>query len=147
MATQHTFNGTRAHEEQPVRLLTRLHLPFTPAEAPGFRVVADLVDRRLALVCLGATRAEVCARARALSEALPPETVGLRLQQWAGETALGHWQDVPCEKKELVPPYKRWRRREARQRRRSSEWTDAGQGGRNYRPHPPRRVVNEDNDN
>jgi hypothetical protein len=58
----------------------------------SFRVVARVLGGRVALVCLGTTRAEALARARAA--ALPADTLGLRLQQWAGWQDAGRWQDV-----------------------------------------------------
>jgi hypothetical protein len=83
------------------RLRTVLHFPSRERKVHAFRVVARLRDGRCSLLCLGSTRAEVVARARALTRELPAGTVTLELQLWSGGLVLGRWQSVRCHRSEL----------------------------------------------
>jgi hypothetical protein len=104
-------------DTEPVRLRIRLHLGAARPAAHGFRVIAALADGDTALVCLGATRGEVIAGARAKTATLSPRAVALLLQQWVGRLAAGRWQTLPLRRGELATP-----RRAPRPRRRADRW-------------------------
>jgi hypothetical protein len=103
-------------DREPVRLRTSITFARTTSRIHGFRVVAERVEGPAALVCLGATRAEVLGVARALSAELPPDTVHLRLEEWLGGTCAGQWQRRPCQPGELPLPAGRRRLRRRRGR-------------------------------
>ncbi len=99
-------------DAEPVRLRTRLHLGAARPAAHGFRVIAALADGDSALVCLGATRREALAAARARVGAVP-RALSLLLQQWVGGPGSGRWQTLALRRGELEAP----RPRSARRRR------------------------------
>jgi hypothetical protein len=79
-------------DERPTpRLRIPLHFPRPSAGDLGFRLIAQLPSGKHALLCLGATRAEVARRAWLLARELPAATVELHLQQWVGGACSGHW--------------------------------------------------------
>jgi hypothetical protein len=84
-----------------LRLRTVLHFPSREKAIQGFRVVARLRGGRCSLLCVGSTRAEVVARARALARELPAGTVALELQRWSGGMGLGRWQSLRHHHTEL----------------------------------------------
>ena len=85
-------------DTEPVRLRTRMHLPGGPAAAHGFRVVVRLNDGSTSLVCVGASRQEVIARARAAAAA---SAGTLHLQQWVGGLWTGRWETLRPHRGEL----------------------------------------------
>ena len=87
-------------DEPSVRLRTRLHVAAARPVAHPFRVVAQLLDGSTALVCLGATRQETCARARDQRRRLPPHVVAVVLEQWVGGFT-GGWRRLPGRPGEL----------------------------------------------
>jgi hypothetical protein len=100
------YRPNRADTE-PVRLRTRMHLAGGPAAAHAFRVIAWLDDGGTSLVCVGATRQEVVARARA-------HVAGagvLHLQKWVGGLWTGRWQTLRPQRGELYAPRPRMGRR------------------------------------
>jgi hypothetical protein len=101
-------------DTEPVRLRTRLHLGSARPATHGFRVIAELADGDTALVCLGATRGEVIAGARAKAAALAARVVGFLLQQWVGRLGSGHWQTLPLRRGELAAHRRRAPRRPRR---------------------------------
>ena len=99
---------------EPVRLRTRMHLAGGPVAAHGFRVVVRLDDGSTSLVCVGASRQEVVARARAVA-ATPAAWAGtFHLQRWVGGLWTGRWETLRPRRGELAAP----RRRSPRRRRR-----------------------------
>lgn len=98
-------------DTEPVRLRTRMHLAGALPATHGFRVVARLADGDSALVCLGASRQEVVAAARARMSVLARFAVSLRVQQWAGGFGPGSWQDLRPHRGELELPRRRTPRR------------------------------------
>jgi hypothetical protein len=98
-------------DKEPVRLRTRLHLGAARPAAHGFRVLAALAGGDSALVCMGATRNEVIAGARAMAAALAPRAVGLLLQQWVAGARAGYWQTMPLRRGELEVAVRRNPRR------------------------------------
>ena len=99
-------------DQASVRLRTRLHVLAARPVAHPFRVVAQLADGSTALICLGTTQRETCARARALGYRLPREAVAVALEQWVGGFS-GEWRRVLCRPGEL-PRLRRRRLRRAR---------------------------------
>ena len=90
--------GPKAREDrEPPRIVTRLHMPAPRIGVCRFRVVAELVDGRRALVCIGPTQAAALDRARGLarSHQLSADVVDLILQVWTGTVSCGAWQDAP----------------------------------------------------
>jgi hypothetical protein len=106
------FRANRADAE-PVRLRIRMHLAGGPVAVHGFRVIATRDDRSTSLVCVGATRQEVVARARAHVAGLSADTA-LRLQQWVGGLWTGRWQTLRPQRGELNAPRRRMGRRPRR---------------------------------
>ena len=98
-------------DTEPVRLRTRMHLAAALPAVHDFRVVATLADGDSALVCLGASRQEVVAAARAKPV---PRAVSLHVQPWVGRPGSGHWQDLRPRRGELEAPRRRTPRRRAR---------------------------------
>jgi hypothetical protein len=103
-------------DTEPVRLRTRMHLAGALPAVHGFRVVARLADGDSALVCLGASRHEVVAAARAKAAGLARFAVSLHVQQWVGGLGSGRWHDLRPHRGELELP-----RRRAPRRRRERE--------------------------
>jgi len=100
-------------DTEPVRLRTRMHLAGVRPAVHGFRVLARLADGDTALVCLGASRQEVVAAARAKLAGLARAAVGLHVQQWVGRLGSGRWENLRPYRDELELP----RRRAPRRRR------------------------------
>jgi len=100
-------------DREPVRLRTCLHLGAARLSAHDFRVLARLADGNYALVCLGATRRDVVAAARAAAWRFP-NAVSLLLQQWVGGRGRGRWQTLPLRRGELPIRSGRGLRRRAR---------------------------------
>jgi hypothetical protein len=98
-------------DTEPVRLRTRMHLAALRPVVHGFRVVATLAGGGSALVCLGVSRQEVVAAARAKLAALAPRAVSLHLEQWVGRPGRGRWQGLRPHKGELELPRRRMPRR------------------------------------
>jgi hypothetical protein len=86
-------------DREPARLRTSLHLGGTMVQP--FRVVARLRDGGTAVVCLGTSRAEALAAARACAAELPPDARRLALQRWVGNLVAGRWVSAPCAGNEL----------------------------------------------
>jgi hypothetical protein len=101
-------------DTEPVRLRTRMHLPGSSGAARGFRVVVRLDDGSTSLVCVGASRQEVVARARAAIAAPSAQAGTVYLQQWVGGLWTGRWETLRPRRGELTAP----RRRSPRRRRR-----------------------------
>ena len=91
-----------------------MHLAGGPVAVHGFRVIAARDDGRTSLVCVGATRQEVVARARAHVAGLSADTAALRLQQWVGSLWTGRWQTLRPQRGELNAPRRRMGRRRHR---------------------------------
>lgn len=81
----------RQPDPEPVRLITRLHLPNCRPVTANWRVVAELMDGHRRLVCVGSTPRDARASARRAGAAgeLPPHTIALRMQRWVG----GRWEE------------------------------------------------------
>ena len=103
----------RRADSEPVRLRTRMHLAGAVPAAHGFRVLARLADGDTALVCLGASRQEVVAAARAKLAGLARRVVSLHVQRWAGRLGSGRWENLRPRRGELELT----RHREPRRRR------------------------------
>lgn len=102
-------------DPEPVRLVTRVSRPprVGVGARPGparFRVVAEMPDGRLHLLCLGVSRPDAVDAARCLLAgghggegcAIPPEALGLRVQRWSGAEEAGRWVDAPRRPAEFV---------------------------------------------
>jgi hypothetical protein len=98
-------------DTEPVRLRTRIHLSGVRPAVHGFRVLARLSDGDTALVCLGASRQEVVATARAKLAGLARATVRLHVQQWVGRPGSGRWENLRPHRGELELPRRRMPRR------------------------------------
>ncbi|HEX5269916.1 MAG TPA: hypothetical protein VFW33_05495, partial [Gemmataceae bacterium] len=81
-------------DAEPVRLRTRMHLAGVRPAVHGFRVLARLPDGDSALVCLGASREEVVASARAKLAGLARHAVSIHVQQWVGRFGSGRWESL-----------------------------------------------------
>lgn len=84
-------NG-RPEDPEPVRLVTRLHVA-SRATTARYRAVAELLDGRRRLVCVGPTAAAARAIARR-SPDMPADAVGVIVQRWIGTPDAGRWEDV-----------------------------------------------------
>jgi hypothetical protein len=111
--TDSGFRPNRADTE-PVRLRIRMHLAGGSVTVHGFRIIATRDDGGTSLVCVGATRQEVVARARAHVAGLPADTAALRLQQWVGGLWTGRWRTLRPQRGELNAPRRRVGRRHRR---------------------------------
>ena len=83
----------RQPDPEPVRLITRMHLGSGRPRTANWRMVAELLDGRRRLVCMGVTPTDARAAARRAARTgdLPPHMVALRMQRWVGTPLAGHW--------------------------------------------------------
>jgi hypothetical protein len=88
-----------------------MHLAGVRPAVHGFRVLARLADGDTALVCLGASRQEVVAAARARLAGLARTAVRLHVQQWVGRIGSGRWENLRPHRGELQLPRRRTPRR------------------------------------